>query len=69
MNKGVMFGPLTGRVGEIDLIDISAVGVVSESWGPNPREAKPEWVNEILEQCLTQGVRHIDEQWVSGRTI
>ena len=52
----VSFGPLTGAIGKVDLQGIEVAGPVPETWGPNPRHAKQEWIDEIELQCKQQGV-------------
>jgi len=68
-HKMVSFGPLTGPVGEIDMCNISMAGVVVETWGPNPRPVKQEWIDEIRDQCLDWPVRFVDQHWVAKETV
>ena len=60
----VMFGPMSGRVGEVDLEGIEVAGVVVEDFGPNPRVIPEDWVYELNYQCHVQGVRLSDQEWV-----
>jgi hypothetical protein len=62
----ISFEPLLGSLGELDLSGISWAIVGGES-GPNHRPIKPEWVREIRDQCLEQGVAFFFKQW-GGRT-
>ena len=62
----VSFGPLTGAIGEVDLQGIEVAGPVPETWGPNPRHAKQEWIDEIELQCKQQGVRLFEANWIAG---
>jgi protein gp37 len=59
----VSFGPLVGRVGEVDLAGIESAGVVVEHWG-KPRPVLPEWIEEIKSQCADQGVIVNDQYWL-----
>ena len=59
-----MFGPMVGRVGEIDMTGIGYAGVVVESWGPKPRLIPGEWVDEIKTQCIEQGVQITNDTWL-----
>jgi len=68
-HKMISFGPMTGRVGKVDLSGIEAAGVVVETWGPNPRYVPQSWVDEVKDQCLEQGVRYIEQHWVSEEII
>ena len=54
--------PLIGPVGTIDLTGIHWVIVGGES-GPRARPMQIEWVREIREQCLEQGVAFFFKQW------
>ena len=54
--------PLIGPVGTIDLTGIHWVIVGGES-GPRARPMQIEWVREIREQCLDQGVAFFFKQW------
>ena len=62
----VSFGPLTGKIGKVDLQGIEVAGPVPETWGPNPRHAKQEWIDEIELQCKQQGVRLFEANWIAG---
>ena len=59
----VSFGPIVGRVGEVDMTGIETAGVVVEHWG-KPRPVDPEWVDELHEQCLEQDVRFTNEYFL-----
>jgi len=67
--KMISFGPMTGRVGKIDMRGIDVAGVVVESWGKSPRSMKPEWVQEIKDQCIEQGVRYTEQNWISQKEV
>jgi protein gp37 len=54
--------PLIGPVGKIDLTNIHWVIVGGES-GPRARPMQIEWVRDIREQCLEQGVAFFFKQW------
>ena len=54
--------PLIGPVGAIDLTGIHWVIVGGES-GPRARPMQIEWVREVREQCLEQGVAFFFKQW------
>tara|TARA_R110000787_G_scaffold26797_4_gene74742 strand:- start:69 stop:689 length:621 start_codon:yes stop_codon:yes gene_type:complete len=60
----VSFGPMVGRIGPVNLEGIESVGVVVEHWGPNPREVDPKWIEEIQEQCESQGVKFLDNYFL-----
>jgi protein gp37 len=47
--------PLIGRIGKIDLSGIDWVIVGGES-GPGARHMEPEWVREVRDQCVREGV-------------
>jgi protein gp37 len=53
--KVISMVPLLGPMGKLDRDGIAIVGVQAETWGLK-REMKPEWVEEIEEQCNRQGV-------------
>jgi len=63
-HKMISFGPMVGRVGEIDMTGIDVAGVVVETWGPNPRPIKQEWIDEIITQCRDQEVRISMDSWL-----
>jgi len=54
--------PLIGAVGPIDLTGIDWVIVGGES-GPGARPIHLEWVREIRDQCVEQGVAFFFKQW------
>lgn len=54
--------PLIGPVGKLDLDGIHWVIVGGES-GPGFRPMKPEWVREVRDQCIEQGVAFFFKQW------
>ena len=62
--KMVSFGPMTGRVGKVDLLGIDAIVVIPEHWGMDPRECKPEWIDELYEQAQEQNVVISENYWV-----
>ena len=62
----VSFEPLIGPVGEVDLSGVSWVVAGGES-GPGHRPIEPEWVLEIRDQCVEQGVAFFFKQWGGPR--
>ena len=54
--------PLLGPVGKLDLTDIHWVIVGGES-GPKARPMRRDWVDEIHDQCINQGVAFFFKQW------
>lgn len=54
--------PLLEDLGEVDFTDIHWVIVGGES-GPNAREMKPEWAENIQYQCEEQNVAFFFKQW------
>ena len=60
----VSFGPMTGRIGKVDLSGIEAAGVVVEAWG-KPRPVKQKWIDEIYLQCDEQDVRIAKQYWLT----
>jgi protein gp37 len=54
--------PLLEDLGRIDLTGISWVIVGGES-GPHARTMKPEWVDNILGQCIDANVSFFFKQW------
>lgn len=54
--------PLLEDIGRVDLTDIHWVIVGGES-GAGARPMKPEWVNQILAQCVAAEVRFFFKQW------
>ena len=60
----VSFGPMTGRVGKVDLTGIEVAGVVVEQWG-KPRPVKQKWVDEIHKQCDASNVRIARQHWLT----
>ena len=54
--------PLLGPVGKLDLTDIHWVIVGGES-GPKARPMQRDWVDEIHDQCINQGVAFFFKQW------
>jgi len=59
----VSFGPMTGRVGEVNLEGIEVAGTVVENYGPKPRPIPDEWVQELHKQIISQGVRLSTQSW------
>jgi protein gp37 len=66
--------PLLGRMGKLDLEHIEWVIAGGES-GPNFRECRPEWIREVMYQCVSANVRFFFKQWggitskSKGRTL
>jgi len=58
--------PLLGSLGKPSLHGIQWVIVGGES-GPNHRPCKIEWVREIRDQCIAQGVAFFFKQWSDVR--
>ncbi len=58
--------PLLGPVGQIDLTGIDWVIVGGES-GPGFRPMEIEWVREVRDQCVAQGVAFFFKQWSGFR--
>jgi protein gp37 len=54
--------PLIGRIGKIDVSGIDWVIVGGES-GPGARHMEPEWVREVRDQCVREGVAFFFKQW------
>jgi protein gp37 len=54
--------PLIGAIGSVDLAGIDWVIAGGES-GPGARSIHLEWVREIRDQCLAQGVAFFFKQW------
>jgi protein gp37 len=54
--------PLLGPLGQLDLAGIDWVIVGGES-GPRARPMRPDWVREIRDECLRQGVAFFFKQW------
>jgi protein gp37 len=54
--------PLISAIGDIDLTGIHWVIVGGES-GPKAREIKAEWVRDVRDQCVAQGVAFFFKQW------
>src|SRR5262249_15825032 len=54
--------PLIGAVGPIDLTGVDWVIAGGES-GPGARSIHPEWVREVRDQCIDQGVAFFFKQW------
>ena len=60
--KFLSLEPLIGEMGRLDLKGIDWVIVGGES-GPRARPMREEWVLDIRDQCLRQGVRFFFKQW------
>ena len=60
----VSFGPMTGRIGKVDLTGIEVAGVVVESWG-KPRPVKQSWIDEVHSQCEDYNVRITKQHWLT----
>jgi protein gp37 len=54
--------PLIGPMGTLDLTGIDWVIVGGES-GPGARPMQADWVREVREQCVAQGVAFFFKQW------
>ncbi|MDA9389890.1 phage protein Gp37/Gp68 [Bradyrhizobium sp. CCBAU 45394] len=54
--------PLIGRIGKLNLTDIDWVIVGGES-GPRARLMHPNWVREVRDQCVEEGVAFFFKQW------
>jgi protein gp37 len=70
----ISFEPLLGPIGPCDLTGIAWAIVGGES-GPNHRPVKAEWIRELRDQCVDQGVNFFFKQWggirpkSQGRTL
>lgn len=62
--KFVMFEPLVGRVGKLDLRGIDWAIVGGES-GQNWRPMEVDWVREIRDQCIESGVKFVFKQYAA----
>ena len=60
----VSFGPMTGRIGQVNLAGIEVAGVVVEQWG-KPRPVKQKWIDEIHNQCDASHVRIATQHWLT----
>ncbi|MXO73551.1 DUF5131 family protein [Alteraurantiacibacter buctensis] len=58
----ISFEPLIGALPGMDLADIHWAIVGGES-GPRARPMEEAWVEDVLEQCLDQGVAFFFKQW------
>ncbi|MGI0081135.1 MAG: DUF5131 family protein, partial [Nitrososphaerales archaeon] len=58
----ISFEPLIGPIGKVNLSGISWAIVGGES-GPGHRPIKVEWVREIRDQCVENGVAFFFKQW------
>ena len=58
----ISFEPLLGSVGQVDLTGIHWIIVGGES-GPGCRPIREEWVIELRDQALAQGVAFFFKQW------
>lgn len=54
--------PLIGPVGKLDLTEIDWVIVGGES-GPGARPMHSDWVRDVRDQCLSEGVAFFFKQW------
>jgi len=59
----VSFGPMVGRVGEVNLEGIEVAGAVVEDYGPKPRPIPDEWVEHLRIQAEVQNVRWSTTRW------
>jgi protein gp37 len=64
--KFISFEPLLGPLDDVNLRGISWAITGGES-GPNHRPIKREWVRELRDQCVKQGVAFFFKQW-GGKT-
>lgn len=62
----ISFEPLIGRVGDIDLTDISWAIVGGES-GPKARPMALDWATELRDICRRDGVEFFFKQWGGPR--
>lgn len=60
--KFISFEPLIGSVGAVDMQGIDWAITGGES-GHKCRACNPEWVREIRDQCIAQGIPHFFKQW------
>lgn len=58
----ISFEPLLGSIGPCDLTGIAWAIVGGES-GPNYRPVEVDWIRELRDLCLAQGVRFFFKQW------
>lgn len=58
----VSFEPLLGPIGQVNLKNIHWAIIGGES-GPNYRQVKEEWIQEIISQCEKQKVKIFFKQW------
>jgi protein gp37 len=58
--------PLIGPIGKVDLTGIHWVIVGGES-GPGHRPIHIDWVRDVREQCLAQGIPFFFKQWGGAR--
>jgi len=58
--------PLIAAMGVVDLTGVDWVIVGGES-GPRARPMHPEWVREVRDQCVAQGVAFFFKQWGGAR--
>jgi protein gp37 len=58
----ISFEPLIGPVGDLDLTGVHWAIAGGES-APEPRPMAVEWVREIRDQCIAQGVKFFFKQW------
>jgi protein gp37 len=61
-SKFISFEPLLGPVGQLNLEGIDWAIVGGES-GPRARPLLEQWVTEIRDQCIAQGVAFFFKQW------
>jgi protein gp37 len=54
--------PLIDRIGRLDLKNVHWVIVGGES-GPNARPIETEWIREVRDQCVADGVAFFFKQW------
>lgn len=59
----VSFCPMTAQIGEVNLQGIEVAGTAVEDYGPKPRPIKDEWIEELHNQIIEQGVRLSTARW------
>mgnify|MGYP001377394179 CR=1 FL=1 len=64
--KFIMFEPLVGRIGKLDLTGIDWVIVGGES-GNGWRPMETDWVREIRDQCVDAGVKFVFKQYAAKK--
>jgi len=65
----VMFGPMVGSIGKVNLNGIEAAGPVTEDWGPNPRPVDPMYLGEVIDQITNQKIRLLTNSWLCEEVL